>query len=311
MVYNGGPFSTPAMSVHSCPSILTLPRGQQLMAASRLNVLLRAAPAGALRLFEVGCGGEQAWLGGHLPGARYLDTCLFEQAPLWNKVSDEALLMHLLSHGIGHDSCVILYGRNMLAAARVAHLLLYAGVQDVRLLDGGLPAWLAAGLPLETGPATPYPQRSEFGATFPSRPDYLIGMEQARALLRQPDGTLASIRSWAEFSGQTSGYSYIAAKGDIPGARWGRAGADGDINSMSDFHLADGRMRPAADIVRFWHDNGIVRGQQVAFYCGTGWRASLAFYYAWLMGWERISVFDGGWYEWSDSMPGQPGRCAA
>jgi thiosulfate/3-mercaptopyruvate sulfurtransferase len=35
------------------------------------------------------------------------------------------------------------------------------------------------------------------------------------------------------------------------------------------------------------------------FYCGTGWRASLAFFYAWLMNWQRIGVYDGGWCEWS------------
>jgi rhodanese-related sulfurtransferase len=39
------------------------------------------------------------------------------------------------------------------------------------------------------------------------------------------------------------------------------------------------------------------------FYCGTGWRASLAFFYAWLMGWEQIAVFDGGWFEWSSVYP--------
>ncbi|MFA9219469.1 MAG: sulfurtransferase, partial [Sphingomonadaceae bacterium] len=116
---------------------------------------------------------------------------------------------------------------------------------------------------------------------------------------QQPDGTLASIRSWAEFSGQTSGYSYIAARGEIPGARWGRAGADGDVNSMSAYHDASGCMLAPAVIAGFWRDSGILPQQQVAFYCGTGWRASLAFFYAWLMGWERISVFDGGWYEWS------------
>ncbi len=263
------------------------------------------------RLFEVGCGGEGAYLAGHIPGARYLDTSLVEQAPLWNKVPDDVLLANLLAHGVAHDSCVVLYGRNPLAAARVAHLLLYAGVRDVRLLDGGLATWCAAGLPLDCAPVEPYPAQAAFGATFPACPGYLIGLDQACALLDQRDGALVSIRTWAEFSGQTSGYSYIAAKGDIPGARWGRAGEDGDINSMSDYQRADGRMRAPADIIRFWQDSGILREQQLAFYCGTGWRASLAFYYAWLMGWERISVFDGGWFEWSDSLPDQQKRCAA
>lgn len=69
-------------------------------------------------------------------------------------------------------------------------------------------------------------------------------------------------------------------------------------------------MRPAAEIARMWHAEGIVRERHVAFYCGTGWRASLAFFYAWLMGWEQISVYDGGWYEWSGD-PGNPVVCSA
>jgi thiosulfate/3-mercaptopyruvate sulfurtransferase len=64
-------------------------------------------------------------------------------------------------------------------------------------------------------------------------------------------------------------------------------------------------MRAAHDIEALWRNAGIHRDQQVAFYCGTGWRASLAFFYAWLMGWKQISVYDGGWFEWSAD-PGNP-----
>ncbi|MEJ2559104.1 MAG: rhodanese-like domain-containing protein, partial [Anaerolineae bacterium] len=38
---------------------------------------------------------------------------------------------------------------------------------------------------------------------------------------------------------------------------------------------------------------------RVAFYCGTGWRASETFFYAHLMGWPHVAVYDGGWFEWS------------
>ena len=135
-------------------------------------------------------------------------------------------------------------------------------------------------------------------------------MDQARALLAGGDGILVSIRTRAEFVGATSGYSYIAARGEIPGARWGRAGDDGDVDSMSHYHDRLGRMKAAAEIASMWQAAGIVPDQRTVFYCGTGWRASLAFFYAWLMGWQHIAVFDGGWCEWSRD-PSNPQLCAA
>lgn len=286
------------------PSDLARPR--QLVSCARLAARL---PPGAC-LLEVGCGAAASFERGHIPGAHYLDTASLEAPPLFNKVPDDLLLRVLLEHGIAHDTTVILYGRGSLAAARAAHLMLYAGVLDVRLLDGGFTAWRAQGLPEEIGPAlTPRPIR-EFGARFPSRPEFLADTRRAKALLARPDAALASIRPWSEFSGATSGYSYIDARGEIAGARWGRAGREGDVNCMSEFQRADGRMRPVAEIARMWQSEGIVRERHVAFYCGTGWRASLAFFYAWLMGWEQISVYDGGWYEWSGD-PGNSVVCRA
>ena len=283
-----------------------LARWRQLVAPAWLAALtagkaVAAPPAAGWRLFEVGCGGAALFERSHIPGASYLDTGEFESGPLWNKVDDDVLSSLLLSHGVRHDTTVILYGRNNLAAARLAHLLLYAGVADVRLLDGGFALWQAGGHPCASGPCGRRPERAAagFGIAFPAHPEYLIGTGQARALLTKPDGALVSIRSEAEFLGKVSGYSYIAARGDIPGARWGRAGVDGDVNSMSAYHLADGRMKPAAGIVEQWREQGITEGMRLGFYCGTGWRASMAFFYAWLMAWPDISVYDGGWLEWS------------
>jgi 3-mercaptopyruvate sulfurtransferase SseA len=293
-----------------------LVRWRQLVAPAWLEGLLTgravaAAPAGRWRLIEVGCGEAACHAAGHIPGAAYIDTAELEVQPLWNKVSDQALLGVLLAKGIACDTAVILYGRNPLAAARAAHLMLYAGVADVRLLDGGLAAWRAAGLALETGAPPAVPALAAFGCAFPAHPSYLIDTSQARRLLAQPDGALVSIRSWSEFTGASSGYSYIETCGDIPGARWGRAGNDGDVNCMADYHNADGSMRAARDICAQWRENGIHPGQHAAFYCGTGWRASLAFFYAWLMDWQRISVYDGGWFEWSADPANPVARRAA
>ncbi|UUZ74889.1 hypothetical protein LP414_22325 [Polaromonas sp. P1(28)-13] len=126
------------------------PRWQQLITPAWLARLVAgasvsAAPANGWRLLEVDCGAPGAFLQSHIPGAAYLDTQCLEEGPFWNKVSDSALLQLLLGLGIRHDTTVVLYGRNTTAAARAAHLMLYAGVKDVRLLDGGFTAWLRAG----------------------------------------------------------------------------------------------------------------------------------------------------------------------
>lgn len=283
-----------------------LPRWQQLVTPAWLQGVLTGQPVVAPPkpdwcLLEVDCGPPDAFLQSHIPTAGYLDTHDLEDGPYWNKVSDAALLALLLRLGIAHNTTVIVYGRNQAAAARAAHLMLYAGVTDVRFLEGGFAAWQRAGLPCDVGLTTAQTPVAEFGAMFPGCPQYLINHAQAQSLLVSPMAVLVSIRTWDEFSGKTSGYSYIKAIGDIPGARWGRAGDRGDVNSMSAYHQADGMLRPASDIKSFWSAEGITPDKEIAFYCGTGWRASLAFYYAWLMGWEHICVYDGGWFEWSSS----------
>ncbi|SQC71646.1 thiosulfate sulfurtransferase ynjE [Klebsiella pneumoniae] len=102
-------------------------------------------------MFEAAWGAPKLYLLSHIPGAGYIDTNEVESEPLWNKVSDAQLKAMLAKHGIRHDTTVILYGRDVYAAARVAQIMLYAGVKDVRLLDGGWQTWSDAGLPVERG----------------------------------------------------------------------------------------------------------------------------------------------------------------
>ena len=62
----------------------------------------------------------------------------------------------------------------------------------------------------------------------------------------------------------------------------------------------DHTTREPREIAEIWKEVGITPDKHLAFYCGTGWRGSEAFYNAWLMAWPRVSVFDGGWFEWSN-----------
>jgi thiosulfate/3-mercaptopyruvate sulfurtransferase len=113
---------------------------------------LTAKPcASEVRIVEVGWGDRDEFEQAHIPGARYVDTTEIERPPLWNRIADEELLRVLLAKGIRHDTTVIVYGRAPLPPARLAHLLIYAGVRDVRWLEGGFAAWQRAGLATESG----------------------------------------------------------------------------------------------------------------------------------------------------------------
>jgi 3-mercaptopyruvate sulfurtransferase SseA len=248
------------------------------------------------RLIEVSFKGFEEYESGHIPGAYHFDLASIESAPTWNICPDDELLEILLTLGITCKSTVVLYGRNIMATTRAANAIMYVGVEDIRLLDGGFDAWLMAGYVVETGARRSAPVE-DFGRDIPGRPEYIIDMDTTKALLADDQGVLVSVRSRDEYIGKTSGYDYIQAKGHIPGAVWGHSGSD--PHHMQDYRNPDNTMRSYHEIETNWQKAGITPDKKVAFYCGSGWRASETFFYAYLMGWQHIAVYDGGWLEWS------------
>jgi thiosulfate/3-mercaptopyruvate sulfurtransferase len=185
---------------------------------------------------------------------------------------------------------------------RCAVLMMYAGVRDVRVLNGSIAAWGNADLGLSTEEHQPEPV-SEFGTTVPARPEMMIDTPQAIQVIRSDDGNLVSVRSWDEFVGKVSGYHYVFKKGRIPGAVFGNCGSD--AYHMENYRNIDLTTREYHEIESMWKASGITRERFNAFYCGTGWRASEAYMNAHVLGWKRIAVYDGGWYEWSND-PANP-----
>ena len=254
---------------------------------------------------------------GHIPGAIALDTELLESPDTWNRRSPEQLEQALLDLGITADTTVVVYGRfsyprnqdphpgsaaGHLGSIRCAVLMMYAGVKDVRVLNGSIAAWGQAGYPLSTAEVKPEPAAA-FGAPVPARPGIMIDTPRAKKALASDRENLVSVRSWDEFIGEKSGYHYVFKKGRIPGAVFGNCGSD--AYHMENYRNPDLTTREYHEIEARWRSVGIDPEKFNAFYCGTGWRASEAFLNAYLMGWNRIAVYDGGWYEWS-SDPANP-----
>ena len=105
---------------------------------------------------------------------------------------------------------------------------------------------------------------------------YLSTISDVKQCLDGPHSLLVDVRSWKEYVGETSGYPYITAKGRIPNAAWGHAGSD--PYHMEDYEDGDGFLRNLDEIRRFWGKSGITPDKHIIFYCGTGWRASEAFF---------------------------------
>ncbi len=301
-----------------------LSRHDQLVDIEWLGQILsggrpEASPDGPFLLFHVNFGVAEEYEEGHIPGALYLDTNWLENPVDWNRRQPGELDAALRGLGITADTTVVLYGRDtvgdanekwpgrragQIAATRALMILRYAGVEDVRLLDGGYDWWVGAGYPVETTLRAPAPVEA-FGVAIPLRPEVIVDIDDAKRILADRDGAaLVSVRTWKEHIGRVSGYNYIGPAGRIAGDVWGNCGSD--AYHMQHYRNVDNTMRAYPEIAVNWAEAGITSDKWVAFYCGTGWRASETWFYAYLQGWDRIAVYDGGWFEWSQDPLNNP-----
>lgn len=233
---------------------------------------------------------------GHIPGALHVDTSSVESEPVWNISEPEVVEQGMLDLGITKDKTVILYSDDISAVSRVAYAYLWAGVENVKVLDGGLKAWENAGYKTETT-IEKASKATDFGTTIPANPDYLMSIEEVQEKLNNDSNfRLVSIRSREEFEGETSGYTYIDRAGEPKGAVWGRSGKD--AYSMDDYLHEDGTVIIASEMEELWSNLDFSKDNELSFYCGTGWRATVPWLIAYDAGWEGITVFDGGWNEW-------------
>jgi 3-mercaptopyruvate sulfurtransferase SseA len=290
------------------------PRYEVLVSAAWVKALLDASVPGSTTprpptcrhshfvILEVGWAktkDAKRYLAGHIPGAIHFNTDDLEtDYPQW-RLRDVAALHEAIGRaGITPKSTVVVYGDRLMATARVWWALKYAGVSDVRLLDGTIDHWRAAGYAVETGMVQPRPTR------FSAAPvdDIVATTAYVRRRLHDPRIYLGDVRSISEYDGRKSGYSYLDAKGRLPGAIH-LGDADDDAGR---YQQRDGRLVPPAQIRSQWLKQGLTPEKELILYCGGGWRSSVAFFYAWLMGWENVRNYSDGWCGWSTAYVRDP-----
>jgi thiosulfate/3-mercaptopyruvate sulfurtransferase len=239
---------------------------------------------------------------GHLPGARHLDPALLalQRTDAVSVARFQALLTWILSAlAVRTDKPVLVYGAAAeVNVSRVAWALGYAGVTDIRLLDGGLAALGAVGLTAEAAPYSAQPFKLQPVTSF------LATAEQAQAAGNAIGASrLVDAREHDEFLGLRSN---AQRNGRIPGAVFWDARKEVD---------ARGRFRPANELSE---DFAAVAAQRepVVAYCGGGGRAARTFVALQLAGFTQAAVYPASWNEWGnlDHLPietGAPDTVAA
>ena len=218
----------------------------------------------------------------HIKGAYHFNTDWIEEGPVWNLHSADEIKKNLLKQGITSDKTIILYSSDASAAFRVNWALKWAGVKDVRVLNGGLQTWKDTGYETESNVNTPQ-EAKDFGVNVPAHPEYDIARAKEMSEKAQKEGIkLVSIRSWDEYTGKTSGYDYIDKKGEPKGAVYGFSGTD--AANMDDYYDPDGTLRNPQEIYNLWKGQGISETDKIAVYCGTGWRNSIPWFMTQLTG---------------------------
>lgn len=300
------------------------PNYQLIVPASIVKALLDGQrpetfeQAQTVKIVEASWGEEKtSYSKGHVPTAFHINTDDIEppttEPPMMWLLADDATLQKVaVKYGFTKDDTVIVTSEEPLAAYRVATVLRYIGVRDVRVLNGGLSAWVQAGYSLETASNSPQAV-ADFGAPVPGRPDVFDTMDEVRAGLKNPERfTLVDNRTWDEFVGKSSGYSYHDKKGRIPGAVFGYAGKTNSY-ALDYFRNPDKTMRNAQEILELWRGQGIDFNKHLSFMCGSGWRVAEVYTYADVMGLKDISIFSDGWIGWSNNpdnptISGEPGQ---
>ncbi|WP_169948684.1 sulfurtransferase [Microbispora sp. H11081] len=239
---------------------------------------------------------RDTYLREHIPGAVFADVVhdLSDPDAAWDFTlpSPERFAVRAGALGIGDATHVVVYdGTGGAWATRVWWLLRVFGLDTVSVLDGGLGAWKAEGLPVEAGPVDP---PHEVFTPRP-RPDLVARLDEVEKL-SAGGGCLVNALDEETFRGEQPVNPY-PRRGRIPGSA-----------NLPFFGLLDpatGRFRPRDELARLLEPAGLLGPGRAVTYCGGGIAATLPAFAAHLAGNSEVAVYDGSLTEWT-SDPARP-----
>ena len=231
--------------------------------------------------------GEAEFRQGHIPGAVFfdLDDVVDPRAELPHTLPPEDGFETAVSAlGIGNDDYVVIYDSlGLFSAARAWWMFRVFGHDAVAILDGGLPAWIAAGQALETGQPSvePRPFRAHFNGTL------VWALADVRENLDSGQATVLDARPGERFAGRAPEPRPGLRSGHMPGSR------NIPVDQLTDPET--GRLHRTQALARLFAGT---EGHPVVCSCGSGVTACALAFALHRLGRDDVAVYDGSWTEW-------------
>ena len=245
------------------------------------SVIVEAGGDGAV----VSRSGRERYLEGHIPGAGFADLkgdLVDTDSPIGYAVpTPEEFAAAMSALGVGDDTRVVLYdGGETAWAARVWWMLRWVGFDNAALLDGGLPAWTAAGQPL----TAELPSREPKMLSVNARPELIADRDEVFAAISDDSVSLIDSLPAGQYTGEQVMYArpgHIESAVNVP------------IFSMLDENL---QFRPESELRTLF--DGRTRDRNVT-YCGGGIAASSVAFTLTRLGFEDVAVYTASLQEWA------------
>jgi thiosulfate/3-mercaptopyruvate sulfurtransferase len=267
---------------------LTAQLGNPALRIFDATVYLRRAVPGGPYTVESGL---PRYRQAHLPGAAFADIpgeLSDPRSPYpFALPSADAFAAAASRLGIGPGTHVVAYVQGPpMWATRLWWLLRFFGFDDVSVLDGGLPGWLADGMPAEPGDVRYRPAR--FAAR--PRPELLATLDDVRAVVGE-EGRTCLLNALSESAFRGEGPGAYSRRGRIPGSS--SLPAAGLVDPVTNRFQSLPQLEAAVAAA------GVRAGEPVIAYCGGGISATVDLFALWLTGRADARLYDGSLTEWS------------
>lgn len=284
----------------------------ELITPAQATALIENADAAKRPVVLDTRGSYKDYFRGHLPTAHHInfDTLRGTEAGVPVQYLPEDLTKALLIRaGVDKDRTHIVYATGdklpndeILSTSMVVYVLEKFGVQDIKVIDGGLAGWEKAGFEA----AQDYFANSTGRLSGQGQPGMAADVNAVVAHGGKPDSLLVDARPLNEYRGEDDVW---LRKGHVPGAisfHWAR------LMDSENTH----QFRPVAEMQSELEMAGITKGKDIICYCGTSREGSLLYFtLKHVLGYPKVRLYEGSWkeYVWVNgkSLPVETGGSAA